>query len=129
MRRKVSPSPLSNAHRAPRPLAPFAASGRSGTALPKAAAIAFALAAVGCSSPLPLANEAIAPDPAGSAKPAPAPSPTPAASTSATPPIEPVPHEIEGGISLVKPIPSLPKPPSTPGTGVAAEGPSPRRPS
>lgn len=106
MRRKTSPSPLPTRGPA-RPLRAASAT----SVLPTAAAIALALAELGCSTKT---VDAIAADPAVTTKPAPVPStsPTPALS----PYLPPEPHELDGEMPMVKPTPSatatIKKPPA-----------------
>ncbi|MGZ5971046.1 MAG: hypothetical protein ACXWP4_25425 [Polyangiales bacterium] len=81
------------------PLRELRPANKASSLLPTAAAIALVLAGIGCST---AAIDAVGPDPVSTPKqPSPAPSPSP--STSA-PFIAPEPHDIEGGIGIVKPL-------------------------
>ncbi len=94
MRRKLSPLVLARRQGDPRSLTPA----RAGSLLPTAAAIAIAVASIGCSAPT---LDVIAADPATKPASAPAPSPAP----SPTPYLEPDPHDIDGDVAYVKPAP------------------------
>ncbi len=96
MRRKTSPSPLTPRVGPPRELRPV----KGMSFLPTTAALALALAGVGCST---AALDTVGPDPITTPKPPP---PAPSPSASASPFIAPHPHDIEGGISTVKPPPA-----------------------
>lgn len=112
MRRKVRPSlpaPL------PRPLVPAPVPALTGSRLPTAAALALALAGLGCSAPTP---EGIAADPVRGARIAnTAPTTAPTSATGGgpvAPPIEPDPIAVDGEAAMVTPVPVAPPPPPTP---------------
>ncbi|MBI2389736.1 MAG: hypothetical protein HYV09_09080 [Deltaproteobacteria bacterium] len=96
MRRKTSPSPILRG--SSRPLRPAHAT----SVLPTAAAIALALAELGCSTKT---VDAIAADPQVVAKPVKA-TPAPSASPALTPYLPPDPHDVDGEVAFVKPAPS-----------------------
>lgn len=95
MRRKSSPSPLARREGATRPLRPA----RASSLLPTAAAVAMALAGLACST---ATVNAIGPDPVPTA---PSPSVSTSSSASTTPYLTPDPHEVEGGLGVVMPMP------------------------
>jgi hypothetical protein len=103
MRRKLPPNPLAKPEGAPRPL--VAAAFRM--ALPTAAALALALAGMGCSGAEP--EGAISADKVTITKSVP--SVEPSASASTTPAIDPTPMPLPGEMMIVSPPP--PPVPST----------------
>lgn len=109
MRRKVRPALPGPA--LPRALVPAVSASR----LPTAAALALALAGLGCSAPT---QEAIVAEPLPT-KPLQAPTsqvaPTPTTgSAPLAPPIEPDPVDVDGEIPAVTPVPVKPPPPTAP---------------
>ncbi|MGZ3420611.1 MAG: hypothetical protein ACXVEF_32540 [Polyangiales bacterium] len=101
MRRKHPPAPFQRNQGISRPLQPA----RSSSFPPTAAALAFALAGLGCSAPT---ADVVGADPVTPAKvSAPIASTPPAVSGGASAHIEPdpFPYELDGDVAAVKPVP------------------------
>jgi hypothetical protein len=106
MRKKPIPSPIETARERgiARPLSPA----RVSSCLPTAAALALMLAGFGCSMPI---DDGVRPDPVNPStikKQSPAPSASPSA-------IQPDPHELDGDVAVVKPVPVPTVKPYVPG--------------